>query len=384
MSEALRRLAYLCLEAPREGHATYAHVHEIIAGLERRGWEVELWASHRHDKWERPGAAMRLFEYLRLQMALAVRMGRYDALYLRAHPLAFPAALAARWRKVPVVHECNGTYADLYVAHPSVRFARRVLDGMQRLQYRWGRGLIGVTPQLAEFLRREAAPAMPEIAVIPNGANTDLFHPDAVCDDPFADKLPEKYVVFFGGLTRWHGVPDMLAALAAPHWPENIALVVVGDGPEAPKLKQAAAQDERLVLLGRQPYTSIPGIVARALAGLVPISDPDGRSSSSGLAPLKLYETLACGIPAIVSDFPGQADLVRAHKCGLCYPSGDGAALAQAVAALAGDAGTRNAMGQRGAEATRRLHSWDSRAADTDAVLAKACASTPTPELSML
>lgn len=41
-SRLRRRMAYLCLQATREGQASYAHVHEIIKGLEHRGWEVQL------------------------------------------------------------------------------------------------------------------------------------------------------------------------------------------------------------------------------------------------------------------------------------------------------------------------------------------------------
>ena len=49
--------------------------------------------------------------------------------------------------------------------------------------------------------------------------------------------------------------------------------------------------------------------------------------------PLKLFETLACGIPAIVSELPGQADLIREGRCGLVIPCNDPTALARAVAA---------------------------------------------------
>ena len=88
-----------------------------------------------------------------------------------------------------------------------------------------------------------------------------------------------------------------------------------------------------VVYLGRVAYRDLPGIVARSLAGLCPMSNLGGRSET-GLSPLKLYETLACAVPVVVTDFPGQADLVRECNCGLVIRPESPKALADAVAYL--------------------------------------------------
>lgn len=59
-----------------------------------------------------------------------------------------------------------------------------------------------------------------------------------------------------------------------------------------------------------------------------------GDRFSTGLSPLKMYETLACGVPIIVSDFPGQADLIRNGNCGLVIPPENEVSLAKAVSYL--------------------------------------------------
>ena len=368
-ADVSRRLAYLCLEAPREGQASYVHVHEIVAGLKRRGWQIDLWVPSYSDQWQRPNVMLRMIQYLFLQFRLGIGLKKYDVLYIRAHPLAVLAAWIAKLRGVPVVHEINGTYTDLYVAHRLAHFGKQAFNKMQRLQFQWSGVLITVTDRLSGWARSEAAPTAPRIVVIPNGANVDLFHPGAEPSAELANQLPKRFVVFFGGLTRWHGVPDMIAALESSVWPEDVSIVVVGDGPELATLAKVAATETKLVLLGRQPYEKVPGIVARAIAGLVTINDPGGRSSSAGLAPLKLYETLACGIPAIVSDLPGQADLIRNHSCGETYPVSDGHGLAEAVARLAADPASTKKMGMRGWNLVNQHHSWDQRAAATDVLL---------------
>lgn len=37
-------IAYLSLERPHEGNAAYTHIHEIVAGLRRRGHVVDFYA----------------------------------------------------------------------------------------------------------------------------------------------------------------------------------------------------------------------------------------------------------------------------------------------------------------------------------------------------
>jgi glycosyltransferase involved in cell wall biosynthesis len=177
--------------------------------------------------------------------------------------------------------------------------------------------------------------------------------------------------VFFGGLTDWHGVDVMVDALRHPLWPSGIRLVVIGTGVRQNLVEDAVRAGLPVRWLGYRPYEQIPGLIAGAIAGLIPMTNPLGRSST-GMNPLKLFETLACGIPTIVSDLPGQADLVRAGRCGLVIPGNDPAALAGAVAQLAAAPVEAREMGRRGAALVQAEHSWHARAVEIDKVL-QAC-----------
>lgn len=359
------RLLYLCLETPINGQASFVHMNEIASGLRRRGWDVDVAAPSYGMNSRRPRAWVRVSYQLVCQARAIKLLSRCDIVYVRAHPLACCLSMLARlWRR-PIIHEVNGTYEDLYVAHPAVGRLRMLLDWVQRVQYRRATGLIAVTDRLAAWLEAEVRPRMPAIAVVPNGANTSVFTPNAHTDIV----LPRPYAVFCGGLARWHSTDSMLAALASPAWPEGVALVVVGEGMLMPQLRAAAARDRRLVLLGRLPYEAVPGVLAGAVVSLVPINDPGGRSTAAGLAPLKLYESMACGVPVVATDFPGQAELVRTSGCGLVVPSDDGHALAEAVAQITTHRESARLMGMAGASIARAEHDWDERAASTDRFL---------------
>ncbi len=359
-----RRLAYLCLQATTEGQASHAHVHEIIAGLREEGWEVDLYEPS-YAGGAAPGAMGRLLEFRRVQKRLASRLREYDALYVRSHALALPASRAGRRAGIPVIQECNGPYEDLFLAWPAVRPLAWWLIRAMREQYHDADALITVTPQLAEWLEAEARRV--DVAVVPNGANTDLFRPDATTDV----SLPDRYAVFFGALAPWQGLGTCLDATRNASWPEGVSLVVAGDGALRTEVEAAAAErPEHVRYLGRLGYRDVPGVVCGALASLVPMHLPE--RDDRGLSPLKLFESMACGVPVIASDLPGLSETVRQSGGGLTAAPGDPAALASAVATLASDPDRAAEMGARGRAFVVEHASWRARAQATSFIIVRA------------
>lgn len=362
MSRPLR-LAYLSLETPRPGQASQTHIDEIIAGLKQSGWRVELFATTRGGASARTSFLRRLLDYCRVQQALARRLDEFDAIFVRSHFMALPLAFWARRRKIPVVHEINGKPADIGVTYPQLRPFSPLFSWLYRAQYRMAAHLIAVTEGLAQWARSFAG--HDRVSVVSNGANTELFTPEG----PIAD-IAGRYVIFVGGLVAWHGIGTMLAALRDPAWPTDVKLVIVGDGIERSRI-EAAKGDLNLVWLGRRAYGDIPPLLRGALAALCVIEDQDGRSAS-GVAPLKLFEAMACGVPVIASDLPFQAELVRQEHAGLVIPASAPGKLAAAVNQLAEDAQTARSMGANGADYVVREASWQHRGDDIHHILKSA------------
>lgn len=342
-------LGYFSAQAVVEGQDSWAAVTEVIRPIQARGWGVDLYRpEYRGD----PRAMTRLVRILREQWRMALSLGRYDAVYVRAHPIAWPIARYARARGVPVVQESNGSWEDAFVAWPATRRCARLVIALQRDQYRDADGLIAVSDGLAAWLASETGRG--DIVVSPNGANHHRFRPGL--DKPAG--LPDRYVVFFGQFAPWQRIEVLLAAAQHPGWPTNVDLVIAGDGILRPSVELAAGQNPRVHYLGPLSYAEVPPVVSNALAAAVLTYAPD----RAGYSPLKLYESMSCGVPVVCSDTPGQAEYVREANAGIVVPPEDPEAVARAVATFAASPQVAREMGANGRRAVEERYSWEARA----------------------
>jgi glycosyltransferase involved in cell wall biosynthesis len=360
-----RRIAYLSLQAVVDGQDTWAAVTEVIKGWEADGWIVDRYFPD-YPAAGAPRGLGRLAEMRRVQRRLASRIREYDAIYVRAHQMALPTARRAVRLGVPVVQECNGPYEDLFIAYPQLRVARWIFDAMQRWQYRHAAAIVSVAEGLTEWLRRESR--HDRVVTIGNGANVDAFSPDA----PRREGLPDRFAVFFGMFPPWQGIGTLLDAVRTPEWPAGLPLVFVGDGAMRSAVEQAARDlPERVVYLGRLPYLEVAQVAAHAVVSFVPMAMPERETMFS---PLKLYESMACGVPVIATDVVGISEVVHECGCGVLVPAGDAAAIAKATAEIAADPAGGAEMGRRGRAAAVEKYSWRARARQRLEVVERAVA----------
>lgn len=358
-----RILDYFCFQPTREGQASRAHVYEIVAGLRRRGWTVEIL----EPPHPRPGAADGLRRFasgvtLQVHYWLRRRLRPAGIVYIRTHFLSLPTALLARARGARVVQEINGPLGDSYDAWPGLRPLHGLLRWIVLTQLRLADAVIVVTPGLAQYYGALTG-HVDRYHVIGNGADIERFVP-SYGGSPGSG----RYVVFVGALASWQGVETALRAAADPAWPDGIELHIAGDGRERGAVVEATKTNARVRWHGTVPNSAAAELVAHSLAALVPMID--APRSAFGLSPLKLFEAMAAGVPVIGSDLPGIRDVVIEHDCGILFQAGDARGLAAAVARLAGDAALAEAMGRRGRAAAVATYSWDARAEQTHALLA--------------
>jgi glycosyltransferase involved in cell wall biosynthesis len=358
-------VAYVSLQAVEEGQDSWAAVTEIVEGWRGAGWTVDTWFVDYPQG--APGAVGRTRAMLRMQRELKLRLTEYDAVYLRGHVFALPTSRAARRLRIPVFQECNGTYEDLFVAWPATRLARPLFEHMMRVQYRDADHIFCGTEQQRIWLRNETG--HDRIEVSPNGANSDLFQPDA----SKRTGLPDRYALFFGQFAPWQGIDTLIAAKESAAWPDGVDLVFAGDGARRDAVEAAAARAGSGVhYLGRLPYAELPAVIAHAVASTSPQFTEE--RGSEGFSALKLYESMSCGVPVIGSDYPGVGDVIRHYECGLVVVPGDAEALAHAVAQIVSAPAEAAEMGRRGREAVVQECSWKARAEQRRVTMERAIA----------
>jgi glycosyltransferase involved in cell wall biosynthesis len=343
------RVTYVCLQ-PREGAgASDRHVAGIVRGLKSMGHAVDLieLRSAHSNLW------MRALHGLWVQLIAVRRVRAADVVWLRMHPVgAVTVALLGRHQHLVV--EVNGVEEDFYAAHPQVRQRARLLRGLLRFQLRRAELLFPVTEGLAEHLRSEYADS--SIHVVPNAVDPDQFLPDL--EKPRG--LPAVYAIYFGSLEVWQGIDLALAAAEDTAWPKGLPLVVVGDGPERQRVEAVRLRSPgRIVYVGPVATGSIPAYVANASVSLVP---KRYHAPRVGQSPLKLYESLACGVPVIATDLPGSSDITDLQPfIHIVAPAAN--SIAEAVGTVCRDTAARQVQARAARAAVLNAHTWRHRAA---------------------
>jgi glycosyltransferase involved in cell wall biosynthesis len=354
-------ILYISAEPIRARQASDTHINEVAKGLRLAGYDVTTCVTRVMGPYDNTPIWRRCVGYLAFWFQALKRLPRGTVVYARAHPANFVIALAAWFKGIPIIQEINGSYDDLFITHAWLSPLTSIITALQRFQYCKATALIAVTPQLADWVRQEA-PGVP-IATIPNGVNCEIFNPTR----PRVTTVARNYALFYGSLTRLHGIEVMVAAAGHAAWPADLDLIIIGEGQLRRIAEQAAKQNSKIHILKSVPQESLVDYINGAVVGLVPINSV-GNRGRFGLSPLKLYEMLACGLPVVVTDFPGQADLVRSLDAGIVVPPDDPIALAQAVSALHAAPPSRAAK-IRVASIIKAEHSWINRIAEIERLL---------------
>lgn len=160
------------------------------------------------------------------------------------------------------------------------------------------------------------------------------FADDAILDraaNAGADTTDREnpYFLFFGRLSAEKGVDTLLRAFdaALPSLPQNMRLVVVGDGPDAADLKTLASSlgcASHIEFAGYQTGGALQAYVERASLA---IASSRWRENM----PYSIVEALAAGTPVIGTNIGGIPELVDEGKTGFICEPGDVPSMANAI-----------------------------------------------------
>jgi glycosyltransferase involved in cell wall biosynthesis len=135
------------------------------------------------------------------------------------------------------------------------------------------------------------------------------------------------------GINVDRGMEEVLEAL--PLLPENIQLLIVGNGDAVPGLKASVVKmqlEGRVHFVPKQPYHRLLQYTLNADCGLS--LDKDTNLNYRYSLPNKLFDYINCGLPLLVSNLTEVANLVNHYHLGEVVHSHDPEVLAKAILRL--------------------------------------------------
>ena len=284
-------------------------------------------------------------------------VGRQNVLLFDSPPLFLvPAGLAiGRMTGARIIMNVSDIWPDIVIrmGYPIGSLSLWLMQFLERIGYEWCDAVSVTNPTAREQIRRR----FPEVkvAVISNAADLDKFYPNL--RNPQMRSLlgagDEDFLVGYCGLHGLaQGLEVVVEAAAKLKDYSRMKFVMVGDGPTKTKLTALAKQLEldNVLFLDRLDRTEIPSILASCDAGLVPLS-----SELPGTMPGKFYETLASGVPVVITKGCEGEPLVNEFNVGRTFRPMNADDLASALLDLMSDPGARDGMRQDCRELARRF-----------------------------
>lgn len=203
------------------------------------------------------------------------------------------------------------------------------------------------------------------------GADTERFRPGATGTVPFA-RPAGTVAVFAGAFRAWHGAIHLVTALRElrARGLTDIGAVFIGDGPELPRVRDAAAGLAGVIFTGALPHAQLPACLAACDIGVAPFDLEAHRPLSLGFywSPLKMFEYMAAGLPVVAPALDRIPELVAHNREGLLYDRALPTGLPHALEALS-DVPLRLRLGRAARDRAVREYSWAAHCRALDAAM---------------
>ncbi|HEV8280432.1 MAG TPA: glycosyltransferase family 4 protein [Candidatus Limnocylindrales bacterium] len=276
--------------------------------------------------------------YRRVAIPLQIRSHRRNAARVTprgdlVHGMAFmgiPVALSIGARDgIPVVYDARDIHLE---ARNLARMGRPARWLLGRTERRWAEAatrVISVNDAYADVLASRWPIERPLVVMncsyryTPVSPRQRRFHE--------ALGLPDhhKVVLYHGGLFPWRGIEQLIEAIREV---PDATLVLMGYGVLEPALRAQAADPSlagTVRVMDAVPPAELHDWVAAADVVGMPIQ---GDTLNHRLTtPNKLFEAMAAGVPAVVSDLPGMSAIVTDAESGILVDPTDVPAIAAAI-----------------------------------------------------
>jgi len=358
------------------------HVAGVAEGLAALGHEVHVLVSlgpagefpSGAVRWHRIGPPLGIRQLriwrTRQVRALAEAIGP-DVIIERYYNFGGEGVRAARATGALMVLEVNAPVID-HPGSPKRWLDRALLVEPMRRWREWqcaAADLI-VTPSAAIL---PSSVPRERIVEIEWGADTGRFHPGATGAVPFPRTPGRTVAVFAGAFRPWHGAIHLVEAVRRlrARGRADITAVMIGNGPELARVRQAAAGVEGVVFTGAVSHDRMPACLAAADIGVAPFDVAAHAPLALDFywSPLKIFEYMAAGLPVVTPDIPRLRRIIANGREGILYDAANPDGLALAIERLAGAGTSRAALGAAARERVVREFGWDVHCRALDAAM---------------
>lgn len=306
---------------------------------------------------------------------LILARGRFDVVYATSPPLFVGGAALAlsALRRTPLVFEVRDLWPESAVALGELRYRRAVAMAgkLEELCYNRARCVVVVTEGIRQRLFERGFGD--KVRLIPNGANTELFHPSPEAGAALRAELglADKFLVLYAGI---HGVAQGLQTVleaarqleAAP----DVHFLFVGEGPK--KAELLALRDrwglDNVTMLAERPRSEMPAFLSAADVALVPLRRLE---LFRGALPSKLFDAWACGCPVVLSIDGEARQVLEQADAGIYVEPEDAGQMAQAILDLSSEPEQLRRYGENGRRFVEAHYSRQRLAARLERLLSK-------------
>jgi len=289
------------------------HVRDLINFLKEHGHQVDIITSE--NILTIPIKKLKNTSFLISSFLKEKLIKKYDIVHAQ-HPISALAMKNVSGKKILSIH---GIYAE-QVGLLHGKFSSYFSNKYELNALKWADVVTAGSNEAYEYYNKLGS----DVSYIPNGIDIKSLHSGI-------DTRFKKQIIFAGRLSKEKGIMTLLEA--AKNLPQEINLLIVGNGPEEKTVLDYESSYDNIHYLGYQPKEkTIP-----LIRGSILLIQPSFAEGISGT----LLEAMACKIPIIATNVGGNKELLGNNDAGVLIEPGDSKILLKKILELINDKNLR-------------------------------------------
>ena len=263
-----------------------------------------------------------------------LRQKRPDFVYERYSLFLFMGVWLAKMTKTPIVLEVNDSVLVVRARH---LLFKKFAMAIERWTFCNATGIVFISSHFEKVAREAYGNALAPHIITPNAADINLFSPN----EKYRQEKRAKYSIedkvvcgFVGSFLPWHGIKDFVETIVHQmKSADKLVLMLVGDGAQFEETKAIVEHhqlQDKIIFTGRLSHHEVSKIMCAMDFSVLPNSNTYG-------SPMKLFESMAMGVPMVCPDYSPILDVVENGKTGWVFQANQMDQLVELTLKLAND-----------------------------------------------